>query len=578
MKAKYLLFVLLLLAGTACDDDFLNKPPKDKINSDAVFKDMDLVQANLNEVLGRLPSGHFEGGKGYGRYYMLGSITDEARSKSGWVKSNKVIIKGALSPTLSSHNDTGLGNWNDLYKDIRAVHDLMKGLEDSPLDEEFKNKVLNQARFVRAIKYFDLARRYGDIPLLKEAQDVPDDYADLFVPKSKQSEIYAFVKAELDEIATQLPKLSDTPSGGISRQAAIALNARTMLYAERWAEAAAYADQLIWGDANDGLDLYKPEPATAEEAVANMRELFISLGGNTETILEKNYLEGSRKHSFDYGNWPVRWRGNNGGQTDPTQELVNAFEMQATGLPIDNPASGYNPEDPYKGRDPRFDMAVYHHGSPGPEGVAPRSGEPFIDMEWNKKNEGPGTIKDGNASITGYLVRKFVDPRNGFYPRESFTSWQEFRFAEILLIYAEAENEANGPSAKVYEAINRIRRRAMMPPLKAGLDKEGMRQAIRHERRIELVFESHRWFDLIRWRIARDVLDGYEPMGVKIERREGAPTVAEQEYLFDPSQLKFSYFKVGGRSQVFPESHYLLPIPQSELNKFPELGQNPGYD
>ena len=127
-------------------------------------------------------------------------------------------------------------------------------------------------------------------------------------------------------------------------------------------------------------------------------------------------------------------------------------------------------------------------------------------------------------------------------------------------------------------AINRIRTRAAMPVLTTGLSKDEMREVIRHERKIELIFENHRYFDLIRWRVAKDVLDGYQPKGVKIERKSGAPTQADMPQLFDQSQLTFSYFDVGGRDQIFPTSNYLLPIPQSEIDKFPTLlNQNPDY-
>nr|MBP9078480.1 RagB/SusD family nutrient uptake outer membrane protein [Haliscomenobacter sp.] len=185
----------------------------------------------------------------------------------------------------------------------------------------------------------------------------------------------------------------------------------------------------------------------------------------------------------------------------------------------------------------------------------------------------------GAASITGYLVRKFVDPSMGFAPKpgEERTSWKEIRFAEVLLIYAEAANEQNGPSAPIYEAVNRIRLRAGMPVLPAGLTKEAMRERIRHERQIELAFENHRWFDLIRWGIAREILDGYVPHGIMIERKPGAPTRTQMPQLFDPVWLMFTRFEVSGANQFFPSSHFLLPIPQDELDKNPNLSQNPGY-
>ena len=567
--------ITLLVISSSCDEDFLNRVPQNSINQELVFEDEALVQANLNDIIGELPTGLYDNDTpGYGQDYMLASITDEARSKSGWVSSNTTVIKGALTPVSTP----GLGIWNDAYTNIRKVNDLIKGLETSSLDENFIASVVAQARFCRAVFYFDLNRRYGGVPLVKEAQELTENPEDLFVPRSSTAEVYDFISVELSTIESQLENRSELPSGSISKQAALAFNARTLLYAERWAEAAAMADRIISGADNDGIDLFAPNPGSPEEAVENLRELFQSHGGNIEAVLEKQFVVGIRNHRFARGNWPVRWRSDNGGQTDPTQEIVDAFEMQATGLPITDITSGYDPDQPYTGRDPRFEAAIYYHGSPGPEGVAPRSGEPFIDMEWDNNNEGPGDVKDGNASITGYLVRKFVDGGDGFAPETSDIAYQNIRFAEVLLIFAEAENEANGPGTAVYNAINRIRTRAAMPDLPPGLSQSEMRDAIRHERRIELVFEGHRWFDLIRWEIAEEVLDGYQPKGVRIERKPGAPGKEDMPQLFDQTQFTYTYFDVGGRNQTFPASHNLLPIPQGEIDKFPTLiQQNPGY-
>jgi hypothetical protein len=201
-------------------------------------------------------------------------------------------------------------------------------------------------------------------------------------------------------------------------------------------------------------------------------------------------------------------------------------------------------------------------------------------MEWGNFREGPGAKVQLAASTTGYLVKKFVDPSDGFSPKEfqSKSSWQEVRFAEVLLIYAEAANEDVGPGSKVYNAINRVRTRAGLPDLPAGLSREQMRDRIRQEIKIELAFENHRWFDLIRWGIAVQTLDGYVPHRVKIERKAGAPSQADRPQLFDQQYFTYTYEPVPGRNQTFPERQNLLPIPQTEIDKNPNLRpQNPGY-
>lgn len=562
---KLVYFLFLIVVITACSESFLDRQPLDKVSSTGVFQDESLLEAYLNNLQGRLPYGinGSTDSAGYAQYpCMIASMTDEARAKSGWVQNNTIIIKGSITPTSSG----GLDLWASAYRTIRIANDLLKGIDTSPLDEETTSVIIAKAKYVRAFTYFDLVRRYGDIPLIKEPQESDGD---LLVGRTPKNEIYDFIYNELEAIVTELSNKSEVPAGTINKQAAIALNARAMLYAERWEKAAELADRLITGSFNDGINL---DP--------DYRNLFLSYGGNNETIMEMLSLPPLVGHSFGLYNWPVRWRSDWGGQTDPTQEFVDSYQMLETGLPITDPNSGYNPDRPYDGRDKRFYASIFYHGSEFSE-VAPSSGEPFIDMEWNNYNEGPGDPGKfhGAASITGYLVKKFADPADGFSPKgeEGKNSWQEIRFAEVLLIYAEAENEANGPSDKVYAAINNIRNRAGLPNLPSGLSKEEMRNKIRHERKIELAFENHRWFDLIRWGIAEDVLDGFVPHGIKIERKAGAPGHADQAQLFDPEMLNFTVFEVPGRAQSFPASHNLLPIPQSEIDKNPNLNQNPGY-
>ncbi len=569
-RGIFFLAAYLLLAAS-CSDDFLDLEPTDQLASSQVFVDQGLANAYLNNIIGELPAGQYNSpGPGYGNAYLLASISDEARSKSGWVPSNAVVRTGNIQPT----NLGGLAIWGDAYSALRKTNELLAALPDGDFDDDFKVTTAAKLHFVRGWFYFDLVRRYGGVPIITEVQTLESE--DLLPSRDPVPAVYDFISQELTMAAEGLPDKPDAPVGGLNRQAAIGLHARAMLYAERWAEAAALADRLVTGEDNAGLALFGAEPGSPEEAAQNYRDLFLSYGGNVETLYEITFLPPERAHEFDRGNWPVRWRNDNGGQTDPTQEVVDAFQT-ADGLDIDDPASGYTLEDPYSNRESRFYASIFYHGAEFSE-VKPSRGAPFIDMEYNAFNEGPGEKRDGNASITGYLVRKWVDPSLGFAPEGvSRTAWQEIRFAEILLIYAEAENEANGPSEKVYEAINRVRRRAALPPLADGLSQDEMRQRIRHERRIELVFENHRWFDLRRWGIASEVLNATFT-GIQIER-DGVPTAAENgpEHVFDPAKLTFTPFQTGQFENVYPERYDLLPLPLGEVEANPNLSQNPGY-
>lgn len=565
---KYIFYLSLgtfLLLG--CSDDFLNRTPIDQISSEVVFEDEGLANAYLNNILGDLPTGHYLGptfpsGVGFGWAFMMASLTDEARSKSGWTPVNSVLRVGAWNP--QNTGGTGLDIWGRSYAAIRKANNFIEQMEQSTLSDSFIEETVARARFVRAWFYFDLARRYGDVPLLTQAQSIDDP--DIMVGQTAQAEVYDFVADELADIVAALPDKSAAKAGEISKQAAIGLAARTLLFAKKYSAAATMADRLISGSEKDVLALHP-----------NYGELFTGTGGSSEAVYEILSLPPDVTHEFDRGNWPVRWRNDNGGQTCPTQEFVDKYEM-ANGLPITDPASGYDPASPYTNRDPRFYASVFYHGAEFSE-VSPSRGEPFIDMEWNAFNEGPGEQRDGNASITGYLVRKFVDPALGFAPENiSKTTWMEIRYAEILLIFAEAENEANGPSQAVYNALNAIRARAGMPDLAQGMSQAEMRAAIIQERAVELAFENHRWFDLIRWDMAEDVLNNTTFHGIRIERKT-QPTAAQggATHVFDPAELTFSTFPVSDRTQFFPSHNVLAPIPQSEIDANPNLNQNPGY-
>ncbi len=554
---KYIICSLFL--AVSCQD--LEVEQLNAIESKSVYENQELMAAHFSYLQGRLPYGICANNGNGSHSDMQAAITDEARSKSGWVANNKVI-KGLISPTQAY----GYGIWKRAYKTIRATNEALMNLETSPLEESYKNDIIAKIRYIRAFTYFDVVRRYGAIPLLTVAQSLDDD---LQVNRTPVAEIYAFIHSELELAADGLKAKSASLSGAINKQAAIALSARASLYAENWAESARLADLLITGENNDGLNLHP-----------DYRELFLSKGGINEVIMEKQTYTGVTGQSFALYNLPVRWRSNWGGQTDPTQQMVDSYQMLATGLDISDPASGYDPENPYTGRDKRFNASIFYHGSDF-DGLLPKSGAPYIDMEWNNMNEGPGKKKSGAASITGYLVRKWADPSDGLGPERynSFASWKEIRYAEVLLIYAEASNEDKGPSQKVYDAINTVRNRAGLPNLIDGFTKEQMRMAIRQERKVELAFENHRWFDLIRWKIAKEVLDGFVPKGVKITRKSNAPSNLDTPQLFDSKYLTFdTSYIVSGRTSVFPDSYYLMPIPQSELDKNSNLKpQNPGY-
>jgi hypothetical protein len=261
-------------------------------------------------------------------------------------------------------------------------------------------------------------------------------------------------------------------------------------------------------------------------------------------------------YGFQTVNLPAGSFGGWGG-TSPTQNLVDAYEMK-DGKSIEQSAL-YNANDPYKDRDPRFYATVLYNGSIFGEGASRDTIETFEGGD-------NSASASGDASNTGYYIRKFLDPSYAkmtqLYPSTSDQDWIFLRYAEVLLNYAEAQNEAVGPDESVYIAINQVRARPSVnqPPLPAGLSQTDMRERIRNERRVELSFEDQRFFDIRRWGIAKQVLNG--PIyGMKITQAGNG----------------FNYERIVFEERVFTDKMMVLPIPQSEIDKNKAVKQIAGW-
>lgn len=544
--------ILILFAALAIPFSYscmdLDKEPLDIISGDVLFRDQALTEAYLFNIYGYMPCGYglfVEGGSnvftGMGITDLLDGSTDLLRSPAGWNESNGVMIPGTISATYNP-----LETWGRSYEVIRKVNNLIAGLtNDSPLPDELKNRIMAEARFVRAFMYFDLVRRYGDVPLIKELQNF-DNLQELLVPRTPKSDIYDYIDTELEAIGNILPYAKDLTSseqGRASREAAWALNGRAMLFAERYARSALFSKKVI----DEQYFILDPD----------YNALFQSHGGNKEVIFEVMFDGVNRGHAADNLYMPPSIDNGWGSQTNPTQELVDSYEM-LDGTPFDWNNSAHT-QDPYAGRDKRLQASIIVDGSVFKNKV--------IRTGYLMPDDGLGLIE---RTYTGYYIRKFLDetlPFEKLMFGGSLTSWKELRLAEVLLNYAEAQNEANdGPDASVYDAIYTVRERAGLPVLPAGLNYAQMKDRIMHERKVELAFEGHRFWDLRRWKLAESVLNNKYFKGIKItEDSNGAKTYE----IFELNMLP---------RQVFLPKHYLMPINQTELEKNPNLnGNNDGY-
>jgi hypothetical protein len=537
----------------ACNDGLLDVEATDRIGDSPIVNDSSLFEDFvINRYMGvRLQDKEAEGTPpGFGRgfeYALWASLTDEAiynNDDNTWV-----VQRGQLAPENLGITGT---LWARSYRSIRECNYALSVIDQVQMSASHKAWLTAELKFIRAYRYHDLVRNYGSVVLMGDkVYNLTDDLtAEELFEKSTIAQGVEYVVAQLDEAAAGLPAVNNSTwqLGRATRGAALALKARMLLYAASplynvgtW-QAAADA-------ARDVMDLgYSLHP--------DYRSLFLSPSSN-EIIFERLYAVGARHVCLEISNGPNGyggWAGNS-----PLQNLVDAYEVKvdaATAVPFDWDNAAHKAA-PYANRDPRFNASILHDGSD----YRGRQIETFLPGGKDSK-DGPDTW---NSSKTGYYLKKFLNdalPIQNPWDVAGTQPWIYLRYAEVLLNYAEAQNEVAGPDASVYDAINLIRQRADMPDLPAGLDQDSMRDAIRRERQVELAFEEHRFYDVRRWMIAMDT-ENEPAYGVSITK-SGSTLTYQKVVALD------------GRK--FEEKHYWLPIPRAEIQSSGDrLDQSPHY-
>lgn len=551
-----------MLSITACKKNLLDVTPTDRIASSAIGSDTAVFEAYVtNRYIGaRLQDKEGDGSNpGFGRgfeYSMWSSLTDESiynNDDATWL-----VQRGQLAP----ENLGGAGVlWGRSYRSIRECNSALALLPNLSMSAAHKTRIEGELKFIRAFRYQDLIRNYGGVVLMGDkVTNLNDNLQDPSLSKRASiKESIDYAAAQLDDAASKLPLNNDGSwlLGRATKGAALALKSRLLLYAA----SPLYASGT-WADA-----------VTAAQAVISLNKYGIYTGGynnlflineTNETIFERLYTKNANHTHLEIANGPNGyggWAGNT-----PLQNLVDDYEMD-NGKAITDPTSGYDPTHPYDHRDPRFAATVLYNGSL----YRGQTVDSYIPGGKDSK-DGPD---NWNTTKTGYYLKKYM---NDAYPLQNpwgnagFQPWIYFRYAEILLNFAEAANEAYGPDVvpsgstlSARTAINLIRSRPSvnMPALAAGLSQSQMRDAVRYERRVELAFEEHRFYDVRRWKIA-DVTENKPAGGVIITKN------ANGSFVYTP--------KVALDGRSFATKHYWLPIPRAEIQASGgQLQQNPGY-
>lgn len=570
---RNILFALLaLLSFTACEDFFDPKLTNER-TEEQLLGNPEFVRGLLTYAYRSVPAAYDVYGQDF-----LDCATDNALANNIAGNINRMLsIDGFWTAVINP-----LNNWEARYDDLKNVNQFIElGLDgkvvyfkaDAERDAMYRERLRGEAYFLRAWIHFDLLRRYAGlvdgqllgIPLVTQTLDVTSD---LNLRRNTFEECVQQILADLDvALNSTLPAsyeganedFGDTNIGRPTTVACQALKSRVLLYAaspaygtSTYAQAAEAAHDVIEVIGSTLPDIYN---------VDDISSTFFNNDVNEELIMRRVSGGPNGDNGVETRNFPPIHFGN--GKSNPSQNLVDAFPM-ANGYPISDAASGYEESDMYTGRDPRFYMTVIHNNQVF-------KGEAIQTFEGGNNMPGAPGVTVENSTRTGYYLRKWVSSQVSLVVGNVVNDYHYnalFRKVEVFLNFAEAANEAFGPDdaslgMSAREAIAEVRRRAGIAAdgsdayLMSIGSKEQMRDLIKNERRIELCFEGHRFFDLRRW---RDNLNE-TVTGLTITRNEDGSFNHERKNIVTPSYKDYMYYG---------------PLPQNEILKT-DLTQNQGW-
>ncbi len=589
LSILYIVSVFAFILISSCDQSVLDTKPLTQFPEQDVWSDPALASAYVNNIYNNIPWG----------WNMTSNRVDESRNRSDADDFN-------CNNMLITPDNAWWGDWNGRYRSIRDCNIFLENIDKLPsttalIDgKTIKDRLKGEVTFLRAWNYYMLISYYGGVPLIKKGYTLTDDFTSA---RDSYADCVKFITDECD-IATGLLPVVNTGAavGRATKGAALALKSRVLLYAasdlhnttkfssfakpellgyvggdrkERWKAARDAAKAVI----DLGIySLYKPEPASGEEATKNYIDLFV-LPQTSEDIFVRFFSLSANKGVGLFILYPNGWYGN--GINGLTSEMVDSYEM-ADGTIF----SRSNPEqnlEPYKNRDPRFYGTVIYEGAK----LRPRTADltnidPIGVMQAGKwetwdnatnsmvKIYGLDTrnspVNSWNSNITGTGCRKYLNTAIEVSPvwqSNADLTWRYFRYGEILLNYAEACIEL-GEDATARKYLNMIRKRAGMPDItESG---EALKARYRNERRVELVLEDQRFFDVRRWLIGPEAYHNMH--GVTITYKLNPDHTTATIPTIEPVQIM---------TGSWDDKAYFFPISRAEMNKNNKLAQNPGY-
>ena len=562
MNTKFFRYVFVSMAVgsafTLCScNDFLDREEDSFIDKTATFDSYNRTKQYLTYAYSLLPEGlnRFSGDA------LLGAATDDACFA---IESSNIQQFNNGSWNALSNPDNV---WDRYFAGIAKCCTLLENsnhinLDISRLDPakrvEYENNLKDirmwraEAHFLRAYFNFELLKRYGPIPIIKSTLDINKDYSD--TPRPTMKEVVEFIANDCDMAADSLEltpwRNMNDAFGRATKGAALALKSRLLLYAA----------SPLYVDFGDIDEANKPSDATLWKAAADAAKAVIDLNQyalapayddlfkndfqNKEYIFVRRYPSNS---DFEKSNFPVSYGGKGG--TNPSQNLIDDYEMlDGTAFDWSDPVKAAHP---FENRDERLLATVLMNGVL------------FKGKRIATYPGGADAMPNPNATKTGYYLRKFLNENVNIQTGGGSDGHVVplFRLAEIYLNYAEALNEYDPTNPDIAVYLNKIRERVSLPDVPSGLTQEQMRTLIHHERRVELAFEEHRFWDVRRWKVASSTL-GAPVKGVKITQDDAG---------------NFTYSPVQVEQRVFQPKMYWYPIPQSEVLKLKQWKQNKGW-
>ncbi|WP_114749497.1 RagB/SusD family nutrient uptake outer membrane protein [Pleomorphovibrio marinus] len=598
-KSNYIIssFLALLVWLSSCSEEYLDRQPLDQFAEDAVWNDPNLIETFVNNIYFAIPHGFHA--------LMMSSLVDESMAVWDWETSNatKSLINPSYLGVWDENFWTGRRyqqiNWTNSYRQLRNCNIFMDKIHEADFpDESFRDRLIGEVHFLRGFIYHNLLSVYGGVPLITEAFGLGEDYEQ---PRTNYSQVVDFVVEELDKAAELLPlQHFGDQMGRATKGAALALKARTLLYAASdlyhnpsWAQGFSNPE-LISHTGGDQMSRWRAAKDAAK-AVIDLGQYSLHNGGGedwenfgevftakeTSEDIYVRYMLQRVQEDWDIGD-PGLFNGPNGyhnwGGNTPVGQLADDFEM-ADGSRFDwsNPQHA---AEPYSNRDPRFYATFLYEGArwrQRPENLRDSDPLGIIQVgQWERYNSSTGQvnvqngldtrqgpIEDWNGTYTGYYLRKFIDPNVDHQYFRQEVPWRIMRYTEVLLNYAEACIEL-GEEAEARTYINMVRERAGMPAIADS--GEALKQRYRNERRVELAYEDHRYFDVRRWMIAPEVYGNAQGVRVRYELQADNTTAENPTY---------TVIEVQDRS--WQDRAYLLPIKLDEMNRNFQLVQNPLY-